>query len=60
MHKASKLPDVIDDASLLLIEVPMIRMLQLRQTVSPLLASDLPVRIDDRTYGPTITLTAPP
>jgi hypothetical protein len=45
----AKLPDVLDKASLLLMEVPVTLMLQFRQIVSPHVELESPVWIDDRT-----------
>ena len=44
----AKLPDVLDKASLLLMEVPVTLMLQLMQIVSPHVELDCPIWIEDR------------
>ncbi len=44
-----KLPDVLDKASLLLMEVPETLMPQLRQIVCPHVALESPIWTDDRT-----------
>jgi hypothetical protein len=49
MRLAAKLPDELDKASLLFMEVPVTLMLQFRQIVSPHVELESPISIDDRT-----------
>ncbi len=57
---AAKLPDVLDKVRLLVVEVLNMKTLQLVQVVAPHVAKDWPAPMNEKTYGPTITLIAPP
>ncbi len=51
---------MIDKALLAVIEELPKNILQLEQVVSPHVAEEVPYPMKDQTYGPTITLIAPP
>jgi hypothetical protein len=60
MKVTAKLPDVLEMMWLLDMEVLDMETLQLLQFVLPHDAKEVPVAMNDHTYGPTITLIAPP